>query len=411
MLQRLIPFFFIAALIEFYTYRAFSLAFTNKKVRYGYIITTVIAWAIIAYELITLKIDDGQTFGFQLMVGLFVFMYLPKLFIFILVFGQDVLSFFARLVRRIFQPKNTTPYSPARKTFIARSALALAAIPFLAVIHGVTLGKFNFKKHFHRLFFDDLPDAFDGLRILQISDVHTGSILPRDKEKIEDAVKMINDQQADLIVFTGDLVNNFAEETTPWIEVLKKINRAPLGNFAIMGNHDYGEYTRWDSEQAKQQNVKDIQAAYGKIGFQLLLNDHVTLEKGNDKIQLIGVENWGSRFMQKADIPKATKGVHPTDFKIFLTHDPSHWDLKIKEHPLNFQLTFSGHTHGMQMGIEVPSLGIKWSPSQYIYKQWAGLYEHQKRYIYVNRGFGYHFFPGRIGIWPEITVIELRKSK
>ncbi|ADX68606.1 MULTISPECIES: metallophosphoesterase [Weeksella] len=410
MLQRLIPFLFIAALIEFYTYRAFSLAFTNKKVRFAYWLTTIIAWSVIVYELITLKIDDGQTFGFQLMVGLFVLMYIPKFLIFILIFGNDVLSFSGRVLRRFLQPKNTTPYLPARKTFIAQSALALAAIPFWAVIHGVTIGKFNFKKHFHRLIFDDLPESFDGFRILQISDIHTGSILARDMEKIEAAVKMINEQRADLIVYTGDLVNNFAEETVPWIDVLKKINRAPYGNFAVMGNHDYGEYTRWNSEEAKQQNVKDIQEAYRKIGFQLLLNEHVTIAKEKDKIQLIGVENWGSRFIQKADIPKATKGVHPADFKIFLTHDPSHWDMKIKEHPLNFQLTFSGHTHGMQMGIEVPNLGVKWSPSQYIYKQWAGLYEHQKRFIYVNRGFGYHFFPGRIGILPEITVVELKKA-
>jgi len=374
------------------------------------LITTAIFLGIIIYQAFTLKPNSGQTFGFQLMVGAFILMYLPKLFVFIPVFFQDIVNGIIALFNFIFRRNSVENYFPERKTFISKAALAFAAIPFLGVLHGITLGKFNFKLHFNKLYFGDLPSAFDGFKILQISDVHTGSILVRDREKIEDAVKMINDQKADLILFTGDIVNNFGDEVDPWIEVLNKINKAPFGNFAIMGNHDYGEYSEWKSEKAKRQNLEKIKASYGKIGFKLMLNEHITLEKDYQEIKLIGVENWGNQFIQKADLPKATKGIEQKDFKILMTHDPSHWEYKIKNDPFNYHLTLSGHTHGMQMGIEVPSLGIKWSPSKYIYKQWAGLYENKGRYIYVNRGFGYHFFPGRIGIWPEITVIELKKS-
>lgn len=411
MIERLIPFIILAIIIEIYTYRAFKIAFGKKKTpKIIYLVTTISIIVVILYQAFNLKLNAGQTFGFQLMVGLFVLLYLPKLFVFIPVLFQDIINGFIAGFNFIFRRKSVDRYFPERKTFISKMALAIAALPFLGVLHGITLGRFNFKIHLDRIFFDDLPQAFDGLRILQISDVHCGSILERDRDKIEEAVRLINEQNADLIVFTGDLVNNFGDEVDPWIDVLNKIKKAPFGNFAVMGNHDYGEYTRWKSEMAKKANLEKIKSAFGKIGFDLLLNEHVSLTKNNESIKLIGVENWGSRFIQLGDLEKAIKGIQQEDFKIVLTHDPSHWEMEIKNDNFNYHLTFSGHTHGMQMGIEVPSMGIKWSPSQYIYKQWAGLYEHLGRYIYVNRGLGYHFFPGRISIWPEITVLELKKK-
>lgn len=411
LIERLIPFLILAIVVELYTYRAVKIAFENKTVpKLIYLITTITIIGIIVYQAFNLKLSAGQTFGFQLMVGLFVLLYLPKFFVFVPVFFQDVVNGFIALFNYTVRPKKVERYFPERRTFVAKAALALAAVPFLGVIHGISLGRFNFHLHLKKIAFGDLPSAFDGLKILQISDLHTGSILSRDRDKIVEAVKLINAQNADLILFTGDLVNNFGDEVDQWIPILNEIKQAPFGNFAVMGNHDYGEYTQWESEVAKRANLEKIKQAYAKIGFHLLLNEHVALEINGASIQLVGVENWGHRFIQLADLPKATKGIDAKDFKILMTHDPSHWEHVIKNDPLHYHLTFSGHTHGMQMGIEVPDLGIKWSPSQYIYKQWAGLYENAGRYLYVNRGLGYHFFPGRIGIWPEITVIELHKK-
>jgi predicted MPP superfamily phosphohydrolase len=190
----------------------------------------------------------------------------------------------------------------------------------------------------------------------------------------------------------------------------KKIKEHKYGKYSVLGNHDYGEYISWPSEAAKEENFQNIKNLYGQIDFKLMLNEHTLIEKGNDKIALVGVENWGHNFKKVGDINLASANLTKEDFKILMSHDPSHWDYEVKNHDKNFQLTLSGHTHGMQFGIEIPGV-IKWSPIQYIYKQWAGLYENMGRYVYVNRGFGFHAYSGRVGIMPEITVIELKKGK
>ena len=213
-----------------------------------------------------------------------------------------------------------------------------------------------------------------------------------------------------MILFTGDIVNTHAKEMLPWITTFNRIKPHKYGKFSVLGNHDYGEYVDWKSEKDKEANFHAIKDLYGKIGFNLMLNNHTFITKGEDKIALVGVENWGKHFKKAGDLNKASDGLVKEDFKILMIHDPSHWDAEVNTHPQNFHLMLAGHTHGLQFGIEIPGV-LKWSPAQYVYDQWAGLYEKAGKYIYVNRGFGYHAYPGRVGIMPEITVIELKKGK
>jgi predicted MPP superfamily phosphohydrolase len=295
---------------------------------------------------------------------------------------------------------------PARRKFVAQIGFGLAAIPFFGLLHGIFIGKYNFRVIRQTVAFDDLPDAFDGFTITQISDIHSGSF--DNHEKVNYAIDMINAQDTDMILFTGDIVNALAGEMHPWIETFNRIKTPEFGKHSILGNHDYGEYLTWNSEKEKSDNFAAIKDLHRQIGFNLMLNEHKFIEKDDQRVALVGVENWGVRFKQAGDLAKASNGLTPQDFKILMSHDPSHWEMEVKNHPGHYQLTFSGHTHGFQFGIEIPGV-IKWSPVQYVYKQWAGLYEHLGRYIYVNRGLGYHAYPGRVGIWPEITVIELKK--
>jgi hypothetical protein len=212
-----------------------------------------------------------------------------------------------------------------------------------------------------------------------------------------------------MILFTGDIVNTHAREMYPWIDTFNRIKPHKFGKFSVLGNHDYGEYVDWNSQAEKDANFEAIKKLYGDIDFKLLLNENIKVKKEADEIVVVGVENWGNNFKKLGDIDKATANLTSKDFKILMSHDPSHWNFIVKDHPKNIHLTLSGHTHGFQFGIEIPGF-LKWSPVQYVYKQWAGLYENVGRYIYVNRGFGFHAYPGRVGIWPEITVIELRKK-
>ena len=246
------------------------------------------------------------------------------------------------------------------------------------------------------------------MTITQISDVHSGSF--DNPEKIEYAIDLVNQQQSDLVLFTGDIVNTHATEMHPWIDTFRKIHTPKFGKYSVLGNHDYGEYVDWPSQSAKEENFQAIKDLYRQIDFKLLLNENVKIKQGDEEIALIGVENWGVKFKQAGDLNKASEGVKKEDFKILMSHDPSHWDAEVQHHENHYHLTLSGHTHGLQFGIEIPGV-IRWSPVQYVYKQWAGAYQNLGRYIYVNRGFGFHAYPGRVGIWPEITVIQLKKGQ
>ena len=285
--------------------------------------------------------------------------------------------------------------------------LGIAAVPFGGLLYGMYKGKYNFKVLKYSLEYDDLPEAFDGYQITQISDVHSGSF--DNRKKIEYAIDLVNKQKSDVLFFTGDLVNNKTEEMHPWKELFSKLE-AKDGKFSILGNHDYGDYVDWNSEDEKAQNLEDLKKLQMEIGFDLLLNESRYLKKGDDEIALVGVENWGRGGFKKAgDLTKAAENISKEDFKILLSHDPSHWEDVVIHDDYHYHLTLSGHTHGMQFGIEIPGW-VKWSPIKWRYKYWAGIYKELGQYINVNRGFGFLGYPGRVGIWPEITVITLKKK-
>ena len=310
-----------------------------------------------------------------------------------------------RLIKAIFRKPTNAPRIPSRRKFVSTLGWGLAAIPFASILYSIFKGKYNYKVWKYTLYFDNLPKAFDGYRITQISDIHCGSF--DNYEKIRYGVELINSQKSDVILFTGDLVNNLANEVHNWKSLFATL-QAPDGVFSIMGNHDYGDYSSWETPEAKQQNLEHLFQLQKQMGWQLLLNEHCYLERNGEKIALIGVENWGhGRFSKYGDLNKAMEGVNTEDFKILMSHDPTHWQEVVLPENKDIQLTLSGHTHGMQCGIEIPGW-LKWSPSQYIYKYWGGMYEEGGKYLNVNRGFGYHAFPGRLGVWPEITVIELK---
>ncbi|ATA85567.1 metallophosphoesterase [Capnocytophaga sputigena] len=310
-----------------------------------------------------------------------------------------------RLIKAIFRKPTNAPRIPSRRKFVSTLGWGLAAIPFASILYSIFKGKYNYKVWKYTLYFDNLPKAFDGYRITQISDIHCGSF--DNYEKIRYGVELINSQKSDVILFTGDLVNNLANEVHNWKSLFATL-QAPDGVFSIMGNHDYGDYSSWETPEAKQQNLEHLFQLQKQMGWQLLLNKHCYLERNGEKIALIGVENWGhGRFSKYGDLNKAMEGVNTEDFKILMSHDPTHWQEVVLPENKDIQLTLSGHTHGMQCGIEIPGW-LKWSPSQYIYKYWGGMYEEDGKYLNVNRGFGYHAFPGRLGVWPEITVIELK---
>jgi len=296
---------------------------------------------------------------------------------------------------------------PPRSVWVSEVGLGIAAIPFFGFLFGLTRGGHYYKVHKETLFFDDLPEAFDGFTITQLSDIHSGSFTSQ--KGVEKGISMVNEQNSDLILFTGDLVNNQATEMDPWIPTFAKL-KAPYGKYSILGNHDYGDYMRWENEADKHANLVRLKEIHGEIGFKLLLDEAVTIKKGDQEISLIGVENWGKGgFHKYGDLEKATAKLPHKSFNILMSHDPSHWDAVTLDHDKHIHLTLSGHTHGMQFGIEL--FGFKWSPIKYVYRQWAGLYQTAGKYLYVNRGFGFLGLKGRVGIWPEITVITLKHKK
>lgn len=389
---------------EAYAFQAIKTITKNKFIRYIWLFIGLLAYINFFYVLFSRDKSMGQTKEFQWAVGILLVVLLPKLFMLFVLLGEDVFRWIQKGIS--YLSSNDTKPLAGRRSFIAKLALGIAAIPLAGLLYGIFKGKYNYKVIKYQLSFKDLPEAFDGFTITHITDIHAGSFT--NKEKINYAVDLINEQKSDMILFTGDLVNNFAYEMDDWIDVFKKLD-ASVGKYAILGNHDYGDYSTWKNDADKAANFKAIKELHPKIGFDLLLNEHRYIEKNGQKIALVGVENWGKGFNKAGDLNKASEGIMQIDFKILMSHDPSHWENKVKMDAFNYQLTLSGHTHGLQFGIEIPGW-IKWSPSQYVYKQWAGLYQEFGRYINVNRGFGYHAFPGRVGIWPEITVIELKKE-
>ena len=417
-MRRFIVLFGVIALIfDFYVYQGIKKISANwqseklrKAVRRGYWIFFIafnICFTVVVFQ----RFSTGEANNFMKWVmNLFLVFFVTKLVFILVLFGEDLVRAgvaLFRLAKRTFSETVTEgKLLPGRRKFVSQSALILASIPFAAFLYGMVKGKYQFTVHRQTLFFEDLPAAFDGFKITQLSDIHAGSF--DDPEAVQRGIDMAKAQKGDLFVFTGDLVNDHAPEVVPYIKRFGQL-KAPFGQFSVLGNHDYGMYVQWPSEEAKAKNLQDVKKHHAEMGYRLLLDEAVTIQKGGDKISLVGVENWGKGFIQIGNIDKALANVPKDAFKILLSHDPSHWEEIVKHHEKNVQLTLSGHTHGMQFGIETPL--FKWSPAQYRYKTWAGLGEEFGRKLYVNRGFGFIGFSGRVGIWPEITVLELRRGK
>lgn len=348
--------------------------------------------------------SKGQTAESMHIMAFLVFFLLPKVVFTTAYLIEDIFRL-SRWSKNKFISKQNKSFHRSR--IFTRIVLSLTVFVALSIIYGIFIGKYNYKVRQEIVHFETLPPAFNGMRILHISDLHVGSW--DNKKAIEKGIRLINEQSYDLLVFTGDFVNTLASEADPWTTLISQIKTPKYGKYAILGNHDYGEYVVWPNEDAKAKNFEEIKRNIEKSGFTLLMNENVALSNHQDTIYLLGVENWGTNFKKVGDLKKTTDGVSTNDFKIVLTHDPSHWTAEIVGHPQQYQLTLSGHTHGMQFGIDIPGI-IEWSPSKYIYPEWGGLYQQKNQYLYVNRGFGFHAYSGRIGIWPEITVIELKKT-
>ncbi|MEN2281328.1 metallophosphoesterase [Algoriphagus sp. SE2] len=404
-LIRILIFLLFVFFIDWYSYQAFKTLFSNQIwIKIGYWVFSVSIYLFAGYVFLTFTRGD-VSLNFGRFVSLLVLSLIPKLIILSLMFGEDIFRFLTGIFQSV-SGNSEGDFLPDRRKFISQTALVLSAIPFLGILHGVLIGKYRYRVVNHTLEFDDLPEAFDGFTITQISDIHSGSF--DDKKKLEYGVDLINKQESDIILFTGDLVNNHSKEMEPWIETFKKL-KAPMGKYSILGNHDYGDYMSWPSKKAKDANMQRLYEIQEELGFRLLRNENVKLEKAGARIDLIGVENWGKGFGQYGDLNKAAANLSDQSFKILMSHDPSHFDEEVKKFSQFIHLTLSGHTHGMQFGIEIPGF-IKWSPASFRYPKWAGLYEELGRYLHVNRGFGFLAFPGRVGIWPEITVLKLKRK-
>jgi predicted MPP superfamily phosphohydrolase len=290
-----------------------------------------------------------------------------------------------------------------RSTFISWLGVGLSSSLFFSLVYGFG-NKYNYQLVRQKITLKNLPEAFKGFKIIQISDIHSGSL--KEKEAVLKGIDLINQQKPDLVLFTGDLVNDRATEMHDWMDVFSQI-KAPYGVYSTLGNHDYGDYVQWDSVEAKQQNLRDLALVHEQLGWRLMMNENTLITKDNASIRLVGIENWGAkaRFPKYGKMDKAMQGVDPNETIILLSHDPSHWEAQVQVQYPQVDLMLSGHTHGMQFGLENPY--FKWSPVQWVYKQWAGVYKKVDQQLYVNRGFGFLGYPGRVGIMPEVTLIEL----
>lgn len=334
--------------------------------------------------------------------------YLSKMFAVVFLFIDDIIRFGKWLAHFFYRgPSGDLPgQAIPRSEFLAKTALVAASIPLGTMVYGVVSGAHDYRVRRQTVKLPNLPKAFDGMKIGQVSDIHSGSFF--NKTAVKGGVEMMLKEKPDVIFFTGDLVNNESKEVNAYLDIFNKL-RAPLGVYSVTGNHDYGDYHNWESLKAKHDNFKGLIEAHRLLGYNLLMNQHRFLEVDGEKIAVLGIENWGAgRFSKYGQLDQAYRGTEEAPVKLLLSHDPSHWDAQVRTMYPDIDMAFAGHTHGFQFGVEIG--GIKWSPSQYVYKQWAGLYQEGSQYLYVNRGFGYLGYPGRVGMPPELTIIELKRA-
>ncbi len=399
-------------IVEIYVYQALRVVLRKtkgrlKKVAIGFY------WGVPILSLgllvLTRSVDFGH-FGRFLQIGSAFVMFanfVAKLFVFPFLVIDDVRRLFL-YIKRLLKKNQIAVVTPeskriSRSAFLAKSGLIMSALPLVSLSYGIIAGAYDYRIRKRRIKLPHLPKAFDGITIAQLSDIHSGSFF--NKVAVAGGVEMLLHEKPDLIFFTGDLVNNKTDEVKDYIPIFSKL-KAPLGVYSTLGNHDYGDYQSWSSAKAKQQNLMDMLEAHKILGWDLLMNESRLIGEQDEKLAIIGVENWGKgRFAKYGQLDKACEGTEEAAVKLLLSHDPSHWDAQVRiEHP-DIDMMFAGHTHGFQFGVEIGQ--FKWSPSKYIYKQWDDLYQEGKQYLYVNRGFGFIGFPGRVGILPEITIVEL----
>ena len=401
---------FVFLAIEIYAFQAFKTVYKNSWLTKTYLLLNTLIFLNFFLRVIyvyhnELSYSDQFYGNLSIPFALFFTLVCFKLIIILFLFFEDISRAVLSIINFFFSFSDAKIFE--RRSFLSKIALLVASIPIPFVLYGIYKGRYNYKVYKYDLIFDDLPEDFDGYQITHISDIHSGSL--KNKNSVEYAVRLINEQKSDLILFTGDIINNKSNELIKWKDLLSTM-KASDGKFSVLGNHDYGDYVNWNNKQEKEDNFSDLLNFQKQMGFKLLLNENIKIKKGESNISLIGVENWGKgRFKKKGDIDKACIGLNKRDFKIVLSHDPSHWDKILIDHKTHFHLTLSGHTHGMQFGIEIPGW-VKWSPAKWAYRQWAGLYNEKNQFLNVNRGFGVLGFPGRVGIPPEISVITLKKS-
>ena len=399
-------------LIDWYFYQAIltvlkgATAYKKNVVFYIYWGFTVFS-CLVFLTPVFFRIEEWPKHIKIYLLAVVVIMLMSKIIGSLFLLTDDIIRLFKWLYLKFATNKTPTAIEGAtisRLKFLNQIAIGMAAIPFAGFVWGMVRGAFDYKVHNVKVVLPNLPESFNGLKIIQISDIHCGSFVS--DKPLEEAVKIINAQKADVVFFTGDLVNNIASETDHLIAALSKIE-APSGVYSTLGNHDYGDYVTWESKEAKEKNLDALKNVHAQLGWRLLMNEHIPIKKGDDEIAIIGIENWGGNlnFPKYGDMKKAHADTARFPVKLLLSHDPSHWNMQVKQEFNDVDITFSGHTHGFQFGIEIP--GFKWSPSQYVYKQWAGLYKYENQYLYVNRGLGFLGYPGRVGIMPEITVMEL----
>ena len=395
-----LPLTIILFLLEFYVYQAIKNLTQNNAIRWTYIIITVLVYAFLAYEFLNFARTDRDQHRVQLLASAFLIFILPKLFAAIFLFIDDLL----RLVQfGINKFSGAEAHLPERRKFLSIMALGVTGLFSYLFLDGIVFGKYRYTVRKLKIKIKNLPQSFKSYKIIQISDVHSGSFFH--PEKLQHAIDLINEQKPDLVLFTGDMINNYADEFEPFIPLFSTI-KATDGKLSVLGNHDYGFYGSWNSDAEREQNVPRLIELQKRAGFRMLRNEHTVVEKNGEQLYIIGVENWGEKpFPQFGDLDKATAGIPQNAAKILMSHDPTHFDRVVKHHPSDIPLTLSGHTHGMQFGIDLKN--FKWSPVKYKYPKWADIYESRGKHLYVNRGFGVIGYPGRVGINPEITVIEL----
>jgi uncharacterized protein len=384
---------------------------TTRKIIHG-LYWSVTVFSLTGYMMFHLGNPDKWSTLWRTFIFSFILVnYFSKIFVAIFLLIDDLKRLIEWIVEKVSSlfgraPVKSEGTAISRSEFLVKTGFLVAAVPFVSMSYGIIAGAYDYRVRRVKINLKNLPVSFDGLTIGQISDIHSGSFY--NKTAVKGGVEMLLKEKPDMIFFTGDLVNNLASEVNEYIDVFSKV-KAPLGVYSVMGNHDYGEYVKWPSAAARQANINAVINAHKVMGWDILMNENRILQRNGEKIAILGIENWGTgRWPKYGKIDQAYRGTEDIPVKLLLSHDPSQWDGQVRPGYKDIDVMFAGHTHGFQFGVEIGN--IKWSPSQYFYKQWAGLYKEDDQYLYVNRGFGFLGFPGRVGMPPEITIFELRRS-